>query len=112
MNNLDRKLFVAQRLSAMLLGPLVVIHLGLILVAVNGGLSGAEILGRTQGSMIWAAFYLLFVVAAGIHAPIGMRNILIEWTSWPLNVINSICVALFALFLGLGLRAVIAVVWV
>ena len=112
MRNLDRKLFVAQRLSAMLLGPLVVIHLGLILVAVKGGLSGAEILGRTQGSMAWAVFYVLFVVAAGIHAPIGMRNILNEWTSWSYRIVNIICVALFALFLCLGLRAVIAVVWV
>jgi fumarate reductase subunit C len=112
MKNPDRKLFVAQRLTAMLLGPLVVIHLGLILVAVRGGLSGAEILDRTQGSLVWAAFYLLFVVAAGIHAPIGMRNILNEWTSWPHKMIDVICAALFALFLCLGLRAVIAVVWI
>jgi len=96
----------------MLLGPLVVIHLGLILVAVKGGLSGAEILGRTQGSITWAVFYFLFVAAAGIHAPIGMRNVLNEWTSWSHKVVDVICAVLFGLFLCLGLRAVIAVVGV
>ena len=112
MKHSDRKLFVAQRFSAMLLGPLVVVHLALILVAVKGGLTGAEILSRTQGSLAWGIFYFLFVIAAGIHAPIGMRNILVEWTSWPHKLIDVICVFLFALFLLLGLRAVIAVVWV
>ena len=50
----EATLFALQRLSAKLLAPLVIIHLALILYAVHGGLSAAEILDRTQGSAAWA----------------------------------------------------------
>ena len=59
-------LFLAQRLTALILAPLVLVHLVLILIAVEGGLSAAEILDRTRGSVGWAAFYGLFVLAAAI----------------------------------------------
>ena len=72
-------LFLAQRASALVLAPLVLIHLGLAIYAIHGGLTAAEILGRTQGSFGWSLFYGLFVVAASIHAPIGLRNVLREW---------------------------------
>ena len=65
-------LFLAQRASALVLAPLVLIHLGLAIYAIHGGLTAAEILGRTQGSLGWTLFYGLFVVAAAIHAPIGL----------------------------------------
>lgn len=107
---MERYLFVAQRLTAMLLAPLVIVHLGLILYAVQHGLSGAEILSRTQGSLLWAVFYGAFVLAAAIHAPIGIRNILREWTGLSQTIGNGIAI-IFALFLLLaGFRAVIAVV--
>lgn len=107
---MEKKLFVAQRVSAMILAPLVLIHLGLILVAVNGGLTGAEILGRTQGSFLWAVFYGLFVLVAAIHAPIGLRNIMNEWTSVSSRIVNGFCCG-FALFLGgIGFYAVSAVI--
>ena len=39
----------------------------------------AEILGRTQGSVLWFAFYGLFTVAVSVHAAIGLRAIAHEW---------------------------------
>ena len=106
----ERALFVSQRLSAMLLAPLVIIHLLLILVAVRNGLSAAEILDRTRGSVGWAAFYGLFVVACAIHAPIGLRNILREWTPLGQGACDTVTVAFAVMLLLLGLRAVFAVI--
>ena len=106
----EATLFALQRLSAKLLAPLVLVHLVLILYAVHGGLSAAEILGRTQGSVLWGAFYALFVIAVAIHAPIGVRNIVREWTrgrGWSLDAAS---VVLAIALLALGLRAVVAVV--
>ncbi len=106
----DAALFALQRLSAKLLAPLVVVHLALILYAVHGGLSAAEILGRTQGSAAWGAFYGLFVVAVAVHAPIGVRNIVREWTRWRGRSLDVASVVLAIALLALGLRAVAAVV--
>ncbi|MCP4492085.1 MAG: succinate dehydrogenase [Gammaproteobacteria bacterium] len=106
---MERRLFVLQRTSALLLAPMFIIHLGLILFAVRDGISAAEILGRTQGNILWALFYGLFVLAAAIHAPIGLRKVLREWTGLCGTVINN-CTILFALvLLALGLRAVLAI---
>ena len=105
----ERKLFVAQRLSAMILIPLVMIHLGLILYAVRGGLTGTEILQRTQGNSLWFLFYFVFVVAVAVHAPLGLRNILKEWSPLPGTLVNLICFITSAGFLLLGLRAVWAI---
>ena len=104
---------VAERLEA--LGsesdvPLVLAHLALILYAVRGGLSAAEILARTQGSAFWALFYGLFVLAVAVHAPIGLRNVLREWFALRGAVLGLVAWLAFALFLLLGLRAVAAVV--
>ncbi len=107
---MERRLFVLQRLSAALLAPLVLVHLGLVLVAIRGGLTAAEILGRTQGSLGWGLFYGLFVVAAAVHAPIGLRNVLREWTPLPLPAVEALSAGFAALLLVLGLRAVWAVV--
>ena len=107
---MDARLSLVQRLSAMVLAPLVLVHLGLIVYAVGDGLSAAEILARTRGSFLWGAFYGLFVVAAAVHAPIGLCNVVREMTPWRGR---SLCAAtsLFGLgLLGLGLRAVWAVV--
>jgi len=107
---MERRLFVLQRLSAMLLAPMVLIHLGLILFAVRGGLTAAEILDRTQGNIFWALFYGSFVVIVAIHAPIGVRKILQEWTGLDDSSVNSICWMFSLLLLVLGFRAVAAVV--
>ena len=102
-------LWYAQRISAMVLGVCVVVHLVTIVYAVHGGLSAAEILGRTRGNVPFAAFYVVFVLACAIHAPIGVMNIAAELPG--LRRIGALVVApLFATaILVLGLRAVVAV---
>ena len=104
------RLYLLQRLSALLLAPLVIAHLGLMVYAVRGGLSAAEILSRTQGSAFWALFYGLFVLAVAVHAPIGLHNVLREWTPWRGPGLDWAMVAFAAVLLLLGLRAVAAVV--
>lgn len=106
---MNRYLFIAQRLSALLLGPLVLAHLALIIIAVRNGLTAEEILSRTQGNVAWAFFYTTFVIAVSIHAPIGLRNVLNEWTSLNVRIVNVTVFVFAALLLVLGLRAVIAV---
>ncbi len=103
-------LYVLQRGSALILAPMVVAHLVLILIASRDGLSAAEILSRTQGSFGWAAFYGLFVVAAAVHAPIGLRNVIREATPWQGRGLDLAMVLLCLVMLALGLRAVVAVV--
>ena len=75
---LQAKLWYAQRISAMVLGICVAVHLVIIFYAIRGGLSAQEILGRTQGNLLFAVFYEIFVLACFVHAPIGMANILQE----------------------------------
>jgi fumarate reductase subunit C len=103
-------LYLAQRATALILAPLVLVHLALILVAVEGGLTAAEILGRTRGSAGWAAFYGLFVLAAAVHAPIGLRNVIREHTPWRGRSLEAAMAAVALLLAVLGARAVIAVV--
>jgi len=107
---MERRLFLLQRLTAMALGPLVLVHLGLVLVAIRGGLSAGEILSRTQGSVGWALFYGVFVVAVAVHAPIGVRNVLREWAGLPGRAVDILAFGFALLLLALGLRAVWAVV--
>ena len=105
----ETRLWLAQRVSAAVLALCVVVHLVTLIYAVRGGLSAAEILGRTRGSVAWMAFYLLFVTAAAIHAPIGVRTVLREMTSWRGRSLDW-AIALFGLLLaGLGVRATMAV---
>lgn len=103
------RLYLWQRATAAVMAPLVVTHIAVILYATRHDMSGAEILARTRGSIAWAAFYGLFVLAVSIHASIGVRNILSEWI--PLNERRiDACAVFFGLVLAaLGLRAVAAV---
>lgn len=102
-------LFLAQRATAVVLAFAVAVHLGTILYAVRGGLTAADMLARTHGNLWFLMFYGIFVVAVAIHAPIGLRNIMREWTAWRGTSLD-IALALFAvLLLALGLRAVFAV---
>ncbi len=103
-------LYVLQRGSALVLAPLVVAHLIVIVVATRDGLSAAEILARTQGSVGWALFYGLFVLAAAVHAPIGLRNVIREAAPRSGRGLDMVMVLLFVVLLGLGARAVVAVV--
>lgn len=99
------KLWLAQRLSAGVLAACVVIHLITIFYAMRSGLSAAEILGRTRGSIAFAAFYFVFVVSAAIHAPIGLMRIAQEWLSWRGPLLNLFCLILGLFMLGAGLVA-------
>ena len=103
---LDAWLWVAQRASAAVLGVCVAIHLATNIYAVQGGLSAAEILSRTRGSTLLAAFYGVFVLAVAVHAPIGLRTVAREMLGWRGSHID-VALALFALFLvWFGWRAV------
>jgi succinate dehydrogenase subunit C len=104
------RLYVWQRLTAAILAPLVLVHLAVIFYAMRKGLSAADILGRTRGSVAWAMFYGVFVLAASVHAPIGLRNVLAEWTPLRARGCDLVGIAFGLCLLGLGLRAVAAVV--
>ncbi|MEO0401768.1 MAG: succinate dehydrogenase [Pseudomonadota bacterium] len=76
---LNMRLYMLQRITALLMAPLVLGHLATMIYAIQGGLSAAEILGRTQGSILWFLFYGTFVVAVAIHGAIGVRTVASEW---------------------------------
>jgi succinate dehydrogenase subunit C len=102
-------LFLVQRVSAMVLAFAVSVHLLTILYAVRGGLTAGEILARTRENGWFLAFYMVFVVAVAVHAPIGLRNIMREWTSWRGRSLDIVLAVFALLLLGLGLRAAFAV---
>jgi len=102
-------LWLAQRASAAVLALAVIVHLATMIIVVRGGLSAAEILERTRGSIGWAVFYGAFVLAVAVHAPIGLRTILAEWVGVRGRPVD-LTLVLFALaLLASGLRAVYAV---
>ena len=103
-------LWLSQRVTAAILAVCVVVHLLTIIYAVRGGLSAGEILGRTRGSLMWGAFYTVFVLAAAIHGAIGLRTVAAEWlgfrgdaAEWAMTVVGLVLTIM-------GMRAVIAVV--
>jgi fumarate reductase subunit C len=102
-------LFLAQRASAMVLAFAVTVHLATILYAVRGGLTAGEILGRTRGNGWFLAFYVLFVLAVSVHAPIGLRNVIREWTPWRSRSLDLAVVIVALALLELGLRSAWAV---
>ena len=102
-------LFAAQRLTAFILAIAVTVHLATILYATRDGLTAADILARTRGNVSFLVFYATFVVAVAIHAPIGLRNVLREWTAWRGRTLDLALAAFSILLLVLGLRAVVAV---
>ncbi len=104
------RLYAAQRLTAAVMVPLVAVHLAVIIYATNHGLTAADVLARTRGSVAWAVFYGIFVVAAAIHAPIGIRTVLTEWSRLGGRSVDAIATGAGLLLLVLGLRAVAAVV--
>ncbi len=105
---LQAKLWYAQRISAMVLGICVAIHLVMIFYAIRGGLTAEEILGRTQGNLPFAIFYEIFVLACFVHAPIGLANILEETFSKSF-ISRLLSWALAAMILVFGTTAVIGV---
>ena len=99
-----------QRVSAMVLALCVLVHLGVIIYAVRGGLSAAEILSRTQGNWVLGVFYAVFVIACAVHVPVGLSNIAREWWGWGESVALWLSRLFGLLLLITGLRAVLGVV--
>lgn len=94
------RLYMLQRITALLMVPLVLGHLAVMIYAAQGGLSAAEILSRTQGSFLWFAFYGTFVAAVSVHGAIGLRTIAHEWGG-----LNGIALSAFMWVTGIGLFA-------
>jgi len=105
----EAKLWYLQRASAMVLALCVLVHLAIIVYASRSGLTAAQILGRTRGSIPFVSFYALFVVACAIHVPIGLKSIAVEWLRWRGRSIGAATMLVAIAILALGLRAVYAV---
>lgn len=108
---LGPRLFIAQRVSALLLAPLVIGHLAVIIYAVHGGLDAAEILARTRANAWLAIYYELFVSAAAVHAAIGVRVVCAELARGNLSerALNIISLLVLLVLFGMGSFAVVAV---
>jgi len=106
---LELKLFMAQRISAMILAPLVLAHLATMIVVIRGGLSAGEILSRTRGSGLLAFFYGLFVLAAAVHGSIGLRSVAREMTPWRGRSLDLAAVIFCLLVMAIGFRAVMGI---
>jgi fumarate reductase subunit C len=107
--NIQTALWIAQRASAAVLALCVAVHLAMIIYAVQGGLSAAEILARTRGNAGWLAFYSVFVLAVAIHAPIGLRSVFAEWLGWR-GRSRDVVLSLFAFLIAwTGMRAALGV---
>jgi fumarate reductase subunit C len=106
---LDFRLYMAQRLSALVMAPFVLVHIGVMIYAIQGGLTAAEILGRTQGSIFWFLFYGMFVVAVSIHAAIGLRVILFEWGGLKGTTLTVVSWGIGLVLFAMGANAVWAV---
>ena len=98
--------FVLQRASAAVLALCVVVHLATIIYAVRHALTAQAIVARMHASLLWPAFYALFVAAVAVHAPLGLRVVAHEWLGFRGRATDVVLV-LFALVLaGGGLYAV------
>ena len=71
-------LWLLQRASAAVLALCAVVHLITIIYAVQGGLTGQEILARTRGNAGWFAFYSVFVLA--VDSRVVMMSPRLAWT--------------------------------
>jgi len=104
------RLYVWQRLAAALMAPMVLVHLAVIFYATRKGLSAVDILARTRGSAAWGLFYGTFVASVAVHASIGVRTIIAEWSPLGPRLRDS-SVVIFGIALALlGFSAVAAVI--
>lgn len=108
---LNLKLYMLQRITALIMVPLVLGHIAVMIYASQGGLSTSEILGRTQGSVFWFLFYGTFVLAVSIHGAIGLRVILYEWLGIRAGTLELLSWGICLGLIILGGRAVLAVTW-
>ena len=104
------RLYLLQRATAVVMVPLIAGHLAVIFYATRTGLSAADILARTRGSLGWGVYYALFVAAASIHGAIGVRTVAQEWLGLRGRALDGVLWAFGLGLLLLGLRAVYAVI--
>ena len=104
------RLYILQRATAAIMAPLVLVHVVLIFYATSRGISAADILGRTRGSLAWGLFYGLFVLAVSTHGAIGVRVVASEWTRLTGAQLDVLMWGFGLGLAALGLRAVAAVV--
>jgi fumarate reductase subunit C len=107
---MNLRLYLWQRGTAALLAPLVLVHIAVIIYATRQGLSAADVLSRTHGSIVWASYYAVFVAAVSIHASIGLRNIMAEWSPLTPRAADWFAIMFGLLLAMLGARAIYAVV--
>jgi len=106
---LDMRLYMLQRLTALVMAPLTLGHIAVMIFAVQGGLTTAEILSRTQGSVLWFLFYGCFVIAVSVHAAIGLRVIVHETFGLRGRTLGMFTWTVCLVFMFMGARAVFAV---
>ena len=104
------RLYIWQRGTAALMAPLVLIHIGVIFYATRQQMTAADILSRTHGSVVWATYYVLFVAAVSIHASIGLRNVLAEWTPLGERYAGRLAIIFGVVLAVLGVHAIFALV--
>jgi fumarate reductase subunit C len=104
------RLYIWQRATAAIMVPLVLIHLAVIFYATRQQMTAADILSRTHGSVAWASYYGLFVAAVSIHASIGVRNILAEWTPLAERHAGQLAIVVGLALALLGFHAIFALV--
>lgn len=104
------KLWYAMRISSMVLAVCVLLHIVTVIYAVRGGLSAAEILGRTHGNWTFGAFYVVFVIACAVHVPLGLAAIAEEWLGLRARTALVAAQLIGLVILFMGLRAVYGVV--
>jgi fumarate reductase subunit C len=101
--------WLAQRVSAGVLAVCVLVHLATIVYATRHGLAAEALRSRVHASLAWPVFYGVFVVAVAVHAPLGLRVILDEWSGLRGRALD-VLLAVFALTLLVGgWRAIAAV---
>lgn len=103
------RLYMLQRLSAVVMIPLVFGHIAVMIYAIRGGLTAEEILSRTEGSLGWALFYGVFVAAVAVHGAIGIRAIAFEWAGVKGRSLDALMWAVGLLLFAMGAHAVWAV---
>jgi fumarate reductase subunit C len=105
----EARLYVLQRLTALIMAPLVMLHIYIMIVAVQDGVTTSEILARTRASLFWPILYAVFLAAAAVHGSIGFRNILHEMTALPASTISRLSAGLLILILASGAKTIWAI---
>lgn len=105
-NRLEFKLWLVHRLSGMVLGVLVVVHLVGMIIAIQGGLSASEILQRTSGNYALGLYYSVFTIAAAAHSALGLRTVSREVLRWEGASANVSLLVFFLALCAVGITAV------